>query len=186
MRSAAGVVLLLLALVACGSAPTHVAATDKAQAKQRAAQQVVEAEAFSLDAQRAIDQAAAAVAEAERVIAEQRSTTTRPQRASRARSAPTPRVTAAPAPVGNIQEAICNAFGRACAWALRVAKCESGFNPRATNGQFRGLFQIGVKYHAARTQRMGYTLDQLWEPGPNIAVALAIYHEQGGSPWQCK
>ena len=103
---------------------------------------------------------------------------------TRARSAP--HVTAAVVPVGGIQEAICNAFGRACAWALRVARCESGFNPRATNGSHRGLFQVSMRWHAARIARMGFTPDQMWEVGPNISVALAIYNEQGGGPWQCK
>lgn len=110
----------------------------------------------------------------------------RPAPAPRARTAPTPRITAAPAPVGAIQEAICNAFGRACAWALRVAKCESGYRPNATNGQFRGLFQVGVRIHAARIARMGFAPEQMWEAGPNIQVALAIYSESGGRAWQCK
>lgn len=99
---------------------------------------------------------------------------------------PTARVVAPIAPAAEIQQAICDAFGSACAQALRVAKCESGFNPRATNGSHRGLFQISTRWHAARTQRMGYTLDQLWEVGPNIAVAVAIYNEQGWAPWECK
>lgn len=123
---------------------------------------------------------------------------TSPPRASRSRPAPSravtppaqprraPVATAAPQPTGSIQQAICDAFRSACAWALRVAKCESGFNPRATNGSHRGLFQISTRWHAARTQRMGYTLEQLWEVGPNISVALAIYNEQGPGPWQCK
>lgn len=117
-----------------------------------------------------------------------------PPRASRSRPAP-PRAESPPSPprtapvvqaVGAIQQAICDAFRAACQWALRVARCESRFNPGATNGSHRGLFQISIKWHAARIQRMGYTLDQMWEVGPNIAVALAIYEEQGGGPWECK
>lgn len=94
-----------------------------------------------------------------------------------------PQVTQA---VGAIQQAICDAFGAACQWALRVAKCESGYNPHATNGQFRGLLQVGVRIHAARIARMGFTPDAMWEVGPNLAVAHAIYSESGPRAWQCK
>jgi hypothetical protein len=117
-----------------------------------------------------------------------------PPRASRSKTTVRPRAAVpqpAPRPavvsiVGDVQQAICGAFRAACQWALRVARCESGFNPRATNGSHRGLFQISIRWHAARIARMGFTLDQMWEVGPNIAVALAIHEEQGGGPWQCK
>lgn len=135
MRTTAGVVLLLLALVACGSAPTQVAATDKAVAKRQAAQQVAEAEAFALDAQRQIDAAEAAVAEAERIVKEQQAEAAARQaaaaRASRSRTTAPRRATPAPraAGGGDIFDAL--------------ARCESGGDPRKNTGNgFYGAFQF--------------------------------------------
>lgn len=71
--------------------------------------------------------------------------------------------------------------------AVRVAKCESGLNPRAANGQHAGLMQISRTYHAARVARLGFTWAQMFEAGPNVAVAADIYRESGGwGPWTCR
>lgn len=84
---------------------------------------------------------------------------------------------------GDIPAAIRAVFGTEV--AVRVARCESRFDPHATNGEHRGLFQIGVVTHAARIEAMGYSADDMWSVGPNLAVAYAIYSEQGWRPWEC-
>ena len=127
------IAFLLLVLVACGSAPTEVAAV-KRSAKDEAKRQVAEAEAFALDAQRQIDQAEAAVREAERVIAEQKAQAEAAARHAAAARASRSRTTApkpAPRVVGGD------------VWA-RLAACESGGNPRAVGGggRFYGAFQF--------------------------------------------
>ena len=64
--------------------------------------------------------------------------------------------------------------------AVRVAWCESRLDPRAVNGQFRGVFQMG----AAERRRYGH--------GPTVAAqswAARRYFVASGSdwsPWSCK
>lgn len=166
MRTLAGV-LLLLALVACGTPSTEVATVDKAQAKAEADKQVAEAEAFALDAQRAIDQAEAAVRDAERVAAEQlaRSTTTRPRASrSRPRPAPAPRV----APSGDV-------------WS-RLAQCESGGNPRAVSkgGTYRGAFQFSL----STWRGIGMSGDPIDHPYEvQLAAAQRLQARSGWGQW---
>jgi hypothetical protein len=98
------------------------------------------------------------------------------------------------APVGahsagasGVEAAILAAFGPYGPAALRVADCESDFDPHATNGNHRGLLQINVVVHAKRIANMGYTPDQMWEVGPHLHVARAIFDEgKDWHQWSCK
>ena len=122
----------------------------------------------------------------------------RAKAAARAAKPATPRPTVAPQAhvsysAGSIQDMICQSFGASCSKALRVAKCESGYNPRATNGQYRGLFQIGVRTHAARiaahhdSDGRAWTADDMYDPAKNIVIALEL--SNGGrnwGPWECQ
>lgn len=111
-----------------------------------------------------------------------------------ARSAPTtttaPKLTVAAS--GSVPDLIRQGFaefGPAVAeQAVRVAGCETGqtFDPGATNGAHRGLFQISGTYHRERVARLGFTWDQMYEAGPNITVAADLYAEQGWQPWTCR
>ena len=119
-------------------------------------------------------------------------------------AAPTITTTAAPArkaasttttppvvPANDIEQAIVGGFARfgpaVARQAIDVADCESvGLNPTATGAAGeRGLFQIHPDYHQERIARLGFTWDQMYEVGPNIAVAADLYAEQGWSPWTC-
>lgn len=88
-------------------------------------------------------------------------------------------------PVGDVEAAIHLAWGNEGTRAVRVARCESGLRPAARNGPHAGLFQVNVRIHAARIARMGFTTAQMYEAGPNIAVAHALWAEQGWRPWTC-
>lgn len=69
-------------------------------------------------------------------------------------------------------------------WATATAFCESSFDPRKTGAAGeRGLMQI-APVHLARIQRLGFTVDQMYEVGPNIAVAYDLWAEQGETPWK--
>jgi len=70
------------------------------------------------------------------------------------------------------------------AWAERTAFCESRWNPLAEGraGE-RGLMQIHP-IHIPRIQRLGYTWAQMYEVGPNLAVAFDLWSEQGTRPWR--
>jgi len=76
--------------------------------------------------------------------------------------------------------AICNVFGRYCREAVTVAWCESRLTPTAQNGEYLGLFQMG-SYER-----------QLFGHGPTAraqAEAAHTYFVRSGrdwSPWSCK
>lgn len=77
--------------------------------------------------------------------------------------------------------AICEAFGdRHCGPALRVAWCESRLDPRARNGQYLGLFQMG----AWERSRFGH--------GPTAYEQSRAAHRyfvasgRDWSPWSCR
>jgi hypothetical protein len=78
------------------------------------------------------------------------------------------------------EKAICHVFGSACDEALRVARCESGYQTTAQNGQYLGLFQMGS--NERRLFGHGETaLEQ--------AQAAYRYFVRSGrdwSPWSCK
>lgn len=99
---------------------------------------------------------------------------------------PRPTVPSPPPAVGTVSDAeaaVRARFGPAGDKAVAVARCESGLRPHASSGQYRGLFQISTRWHAARVARMGYTLDQLYDAAVNAHVAWAIWSEQGWRPW---
>jgi hypothetical protein len=77
-------------------------------------------------------------------------------------------------------KAICFVFGDHCGEALRVARCESGYQTTAQNGQYLGMFQMGTSER------------RLFGHGPTpLAQARAAYRyfvRSGSdwSPWSCK
>jgi soluble lytic murein transglycosylase-like protein len=109
-----------------------------------------------------------------------------PARAPRA-PAPKPPPPPAPAPAGSIQGIITAAFSplgsAAVTWALRVAKCESGYNPNAVGpGGYYGLFQF-----SASTWRTTPYGGQSWfDPVANANAAAWLYAKSGPAPWGCK
>jgi hypothetical protein len=64
--------------------------------------------------------------------------------------------------------------------AVRIARCESGLNPHARNGQYLGLFQLG-SYHYWRFGGKPWN-----DPVVNIDAAAALQAEQGWQPWSCR
>ena len=78
------------------------------------------------------------------------------------------------------REAICGVFKSKCRDAVDVARCESGLQTTAHNGQYLGLFQMGT---TAR-ERFGHG-PTAWEQ----ATAAHRYYVSSGSdwsPWSCK
>jgi hypothetical protein len=76
--------------------------------------------------------------------------------------------------------AICSVFGSNCREAVAVARCESGLQTTAQNGQYLGLFQMGS--HERRLFGHGSSAhDQ--------AIAARRYFLRSGrdwSPWSCQ
>lgn len=102
----------------------------------------------------------------------------------------TPPTTVAPAPPpapGSVEATITEVFGAHGPAAIRVARCESGLNPRAVSrgGKNWGLFQINT-VHRSRVVAMGYQWEDLLDARVNALVARSIFDEQGWRPWGCR
>jgi hypothetical protein len=105
-------------------------------------------------------------------------------------AAPTP--AAAPAaPVaagGSIQQILLDAFAPLGAgaqqWALRVAKCESGYNPNAVNrgSGASGLFQFMPATWASMPQGR----QSVFNAVANAQAAAVLYARSGPNQWSCK
>jgi hypothetical protein len=104
-----------------------------------------------------------------------------------------PAAPAAPAPPpvsyppGSVKDIITKAFtpygAAAVAWGLRVAGCESGYNPRAYNpsGPYYGLFQFLMSTFKATP----YGGQDIYDPVVNASAAAWKYHAGGARAWSC-
>lgn len=87
-----------------------------------------------------------------------------------------------------VADAIYRAFGHlgqeVVNQAGRVACCESGWGPEATNGQYRGLFQLGYNYNGTITFYGGNVFNAF----TNAQVARDSYVTRGysWSAFQCQ
>ena len=80
------------------------------------------------------------------------------------------------------QDAICHVFGIYCTEALMVARCESGhsYSPRAHNGQYLGMFQMG----SSERRIYGHSDEPLGQA--RAAYAYFVASGRDWSPWSCK
>jgi hypothetical protein len=89
---------------------------------------------------------------------------------------------------GSIQQMILDAFAPLGAgaqqWALRVAKCESGYNPNAVNrgSGASGLFQFMPATWASMPQHN----QSVFNPLANAQAAAVLYARSGPNQWSCK
>jgi len=92
-----------------------------------------------------------------------------------------------PGSVGAIQQIILDAFAplgaAAQSWALRVAKCESNYNPYAVNRSSgaSGLFQFLPSTWAASP----YHASSPFDPTANAKAAAWLYQRSGAGQWVC-
>jgi soluble lytic murein transglycosylase-like protein len=95
---------------------------------------------------------------------------------------------AAPRPsVGYVQDLIRQAFGplgqAAVDWGLRVAACESGYNPNAYNpGGPSGVFQ----FMPGTFQGTPYGSQNIFDATANVNAAAWYFGQHGGGAWACK
>ena len=91
---------------------------------------------------------------------------------------------------GSVENITCS-YDWDCDTALRVFRCENGFDaygywrPGVIGGQGeRGIAQIHP-IHLERIHNLGYTWDDMFNPTANLAVAYSLFQEQGWEPWAC-
>ena len=94
----------------------------------------------------------------------------------------------APRPsVGYVQDLIRRAFGpqgqAAVDWGLRVAACESGYNPNAYNPSgASGVFQ----FMPGTFRGTPYGGQNIFDASANVNAAAWYYQKNGGGAWSCK
>jgi hypothetical protein len=76
--------------------------------------------------------------------------------------------------------AVCYVFGDYCGQALRVARCESGLQTTAQNGQYLGLFQMG----SSARQLFGHGQSALAQA--RAAYRYFVRSGRDWGPWSCK
>jgi soluble lytic murein transglycosylase-like protein len=95
---------------------------------------------------------------------------------------------AAPRPsVGYVQDLIRQAFGpqgqAAVDWGLRVAACESGYNPNAYNPDgASGVFQ----FMPGTFRATPYGNQNIFDAAANVNAAAWYFQQHGGGAWSCK
>ncbi len=87
--------------------------------------------------------------------------------------------------IQGIITAAANEFGADPNQLLRIAKCESGLNPRASNGTHFGLFQFNPITYTAYAPRAGAGSDY-WNATNNARTAAYMIAHGQASQWSCK
>ena len=160
---------------------------------QREFDALVQLEAQRVEAQRQEQARLAAQAAAARAATPAPTAIPAPARTPAPAPAPPPAPAPAPAPAppvasGSIQQIILDAFAPLGAgaqqWALRVAKCESGYNPNAVNRSSgaSGLFQFLPSTWASLPQHN----QSVFNPVANAQAAAVLYQRSGPNQWSCK
>ena len=94
----------------------------------------------------------------------------------------------APRPsAGSVQDLIRQAFGplgqAAVDWGLRVAACESGYNPNAYNASgASGVFQ----FMPGTFRGTPYGSQNIFDASANVNAAAWYYQKNGGGAWSCR
>jgi hypothetical protein len=78
-------------------------------------------------------------------------------------------------------------YGVSVSKALSVAKCESGYNPKAYNpaGPWAGVYQQDTDYWAQRAKKFGHPGESVFQAYANIDVSLKMARSMGWSHWAC-
>jgi hypothetical protein len=69
--------------------------------------------------------------------------------------------------------------------ALSVARCESGFDPRAYASGNAGVYQQRVAYWAGRASQWGFPGASVYNGRANIIVSVRMAHASGWDAWAC-
>jgi len=92
-------------------------------------------------------------------------------------------------PINEIERLIlkyANKYGVDYNRVLRIARCESGLRSDAVNGQYKGIYQQGITWWAARSSRYGRGGESIFNADANIEVSIAMMAQGGYGHWACK
>jgi hypothetical protein len=78
-------------------------------------------------------------------------------------------------------------YGLNTSKALSVARCESGFNPRAYNpaGPWAGVYQQDTDYWPGRSRKYGHPGESVFNAYANVDVSLKMARDMGWGHWAC-
>lgn len=74
-------------------------------------------------------------------------------------------------------------------WGLRIAQCESGFNPynvNRTDGQAKGLYQFKIGTFMANAKRIRIKNPDIWNWAQQIKVARYMFSIGQQRQWECR
>lgn len=115
--------------------------------------------------------------------------------------------TASAASGGNVEQIIiaaANKYGVSSSHALRIAKCESTYNPSSVNYKYwedskgvamgssgaryypSGLFQHLTNYWPARAAKYGYAGASVFDAKANANVTMAMWRDGNQGLWECR
>jgi hypothetical protein len=69
--------------------------------------------------------------------------------------------------------------------AMRVAACESRFNPRAYSYPYAGVYQQDVRFWGGRARRFGHPGESPFDSYANVDVSLKMARAMGWGHWGC-
>jgi hypothetical protein len=70
--------------------------------------------------------------------------------------------------------------------AVRVARCESRFRPKARNpAGYSGIFQQSTKYWRHRAKAFGFPRWSVYNGRANVMVSIRMAHRWGWGGWSC-
>jgi soluble lytic murein transglycosylase-like protein len=92
-----------------------------------------------------------------------------------------------PKPVRGMIRSLAVRHGVNVGTSLRVAACESGFNPGAYSpaGPYAGVYQQSVPHWAKRARRFGHPGESVFDAYANVDVSLKMARALGWGHWGC-
>lgn len=88
-------------------------------------------------------------------------------------------------PVRGMVRSLARRHGVSVTTALRVAACESRFNPRAYSHPYAGVYQQDVRLWGGRARRFGHPGESPFDPYANVDVSLRMARALGWGHWGC-
>jgi len=86
-------------------------------------------------------------------------------------------------PLNELQQYICNKFGKDCRTALAIAKAESNYNCNEINVNSNNSVDFGIFQENSVHLNKQFTFSDLANCNTQIDAAYKLYQQQGFSPW---